>query len=354
MSAGARGTRTRSRPLVGFGGRTSGRTVKTKAAQSSDGVVETLDDLDFDILREVMVGDAPYLRSDRVSLQSLARAVGVHRSTVADRMAKWNRLGFLSEWTIDVDPAALGLVGAHVHFDSTAQPRERSLHLAALVEGVAGVLAFDQGYVGVIFMADSPGALTRTETLLARILEAERSSRIVDTAVDYPDSPPVRLSPIDAKLLNILLRDSRQTPAAVAKKAHVTVRTVERRLERLREAGVYYVRPNFHFARVPGVSFALLCFEYSKAARGMALRRILGTVTNQVGRQIEAPTRGLLVIHGSARELDDSASAVASIPGVHNVILRVLVGEIESPGFAPWLAERIERRSAASKGRIAK
>ena len=316
--------------------------------------MDTLDELDFDILREVMVGSGPYLRSDRVSLEATARAVGVHRSTVADRIAKWNRLGFLENWTIDVDPAALGLVGAHVHFDARAQPRDRALQVAALVEGVVGVLGFDQGCVGVIFMADSPAALTRTETLLARILESERSSRMVDTAVDYPDSPPVRLSPIDAKLLALLLRDSRQTPAVVAKKAHVTVRTVERRLERLRKAEVYYVRPNFHYARVPGVSFGLLCFEYSKAVRGTALPRILRVVTNQVGRQVEAPTRGMLVIHGSARELDDSAKAVASIPGVHDVILRVLVGEVESPGFEAWLSERIERKSGASKVAIPK
>ena len=134
--------------------------------------MDTLDELDFDILREVMVGSGPYLRSDRVSLEATARAVGVHRSTVADRIAKWNRLGFLENWTIDVDPAALGLVGAHVHFDARAQPRDRALQVAALVEGVVGVLLFDQGCVGVIFMADSPAALTRTETLLARILES--------------------------------------------------------------------------------------------------------------------------------------------------------------------------------------
>jgi DNA-binding Lrp family transcriptional regulator len=316
--------------------------------------MDTLDELDFDVLRELTVGSGAYLRSDRVSLEGMARAVGVHRSTVADRIAKWTRLGFLGDWTIDVDPAALGLVGAHTHFDSKAEPRERALQLAALVEGVEGVLAFDQGWVGVIFMADSPDALARTERLLARILEAERSSRIVDTAVDYPESLPIRLSPIDAKLLTVLMRDSRQTPAGVAKRAHVTVRTVERRLGRLRKAGVYYVRPVFHYARVPGVSFGLLCFEYSKGARGAALRQILRMVTNQVGRQVEAPTRGALVIYGSARELDDSARAVASIPGVHHVILRVLVGEVESPGFAPWLLERIDRRSRVSKVASAK
>src|SRR2546425_10398558 len=165
-------------------------------------------------------------------------------------------------------------------------------------------------------MADSPGALTRTETLLARILEAPRATRIVDTAVDYPDSLPVRLSPIDARLLTILLNDSRQTPAAVAKKADVTVRTVERRLGRLREAGVYFVRPNFHFGRVSGVSFGLLYFEYSKGKRAAALRAVLRALPNHVGRQVEAPTRGLLLIHGSAHELDEYARAAASVPGV--------------------------------------
>lgn len=316
--------------------------------------MDTLDELDLNILRELSVGSGEYLRSDRVSLGALARAVGVHRSTVADRMANWNRMGFLRDWTIDVDPAALGLVGAHVHFQSKAQPQQRALELAALVEGVEGVLAFDQGWVGVIFLAGSPDALTRTEKLLARILDAERSSRIVDTAVDYPDSPPVRLSPIDARILTVLLRDSRQTPAVVAKKAHVTVRTVERRLERLRKAGAYYVRPNFRFARVPRVSFGFLCFEYSKGARGPALRQVLRTVTNQVGRQVEAPTRGQLVIHGSARELDDTARVVASIPGVRNVVLRIFLGDVQSPGFPAWLSERIERSSRNSKGAIPK
>lgn len=316
--------------------------------------MDTLDGLDFDILREVMVGSGAYLRSDRVSLETMARAVGVHRSTVADRMAKWSRIGFLGDWTIDVDPAALGLVGAHVHFDSKAQPRERALELAALVEGVEGVLAFDQSCVGVIFMADSPDALKRSEMLLARILEAERSSRMVDTAADYPDSRTVRLSPIDAKLLTALLRDSRQTPAAVAKKAHVTVRTVERRLGRLRKAGVYYVRPVFHFGRIPGVSFGLLCFQYSKGKRSTALRQVLRTVTNHIGRQVEAPTRGMLLVHGSARELDDSARAAASVPGVHGVILRTFLGEVEAPGFPGWLTERIDRSSGASKVAITK
>jgi len=309
--------------------------------------METLDDLDFHILRELIVGSGAYLRNDRVSLEAVARAVGVHRSTVADRIAKWSRIGFLTEWTIDVDPGALGLVGAHVHFDSKAQDRERALQLVALVEGVTGVLEFDRGWVGVIFMADSPDALTRTEKLLSEILESDRIERMVDTVVDYPDSRPVSLSPLDAKLLTALIRDSRQTPTVLARKMHVTVRTVERRLGRLRRVGVHYIRPLFRFAGVSGVTFALLSFSYPAEKREAALQQILGRVTNLVLRQVEAPTRGMLGIYGSARELDASAKAVASVAGVTDVRLRILLGEMATPGFAAWMAERIVRESAA-------
>src|SRR5256712_9514625 len=280
-------------------------------------------------------------------MAAVGRVVGVQRSTVGDRIARWGRIGFLTDWTIDVVPGALGLVCAHDHFQSRAQVRERALQHVSLVEGVEGVLAFDQDWVGVIFMADSSEALTRTEKLLSEILEADRTARMVDTAVDYPESRLVPLSPLDGKLLTALIRDSRQTPTVLAKKLHVTVRTVERRLERLRKEEVHYIRPLVRFTGVRGVTFALLCFSYAAREREAALRTILERVTNQVERQVEAPTRGMLGTYGSARELDDSARAVASIPGVKDVRLRILLGEVDPPGFAAWLSERILRRAEA-------
>src|SRR3989442_13648 len=168
--------------------------------------MNALDQLDCRMRRELIVGTGSYLRSGRVRLEAVDRAVGVHRSTVADRIAKWARIGFLTDWTIDIDPGALGLVGALVHFHSRAQALQRALQLASLVEGVEGVLAFDQGWVGIIFMADSPGALNRTEKLLSEILEADRTTRMVDTAGDYPDSRLGPLSAPDGKLLTALIR----------------------------------------------------------------------------------------------------------------------------------------------------
>src|SRR2546427_10821862 len=144
-------------------------------------------------------------------MEAEARVVGINRFTVADRIAKWGRIGFLTDWTSDVDPGALGLVGAHVHFQSRAQVRERALQLVSLVEGVEGILAFDQGWVGIIFMADSPDALTRTEKLLSEILEADRTARMVDTAGGQPHPPPPSRSPPGPRASTPPLRPSPPT-----------------------------------------------------------------------------------------------------------------------------------------------
>src|SRR2546427_11372517 len=106
-------TRTPCGPVPRSPGRAGGPTVKNKLVHPLVAAMESLDDLDFHILRELIVGSGAYLRSDRVSMEAVARVVGVHRSTVADRIAKWGRIGFLTGWAIDVDPGAVGRVGAH-------------------------------------------------------------------------------------------------------------------------------------------------------------------------------------------------------------------------------------------------
>src|SRR3989475_13113005 len=163
-------------------------------------------------------------------MEAEARVVGINRFTVADRIAKWGRVGFLTDWTSDVEPGALGLVGAHVHFQSRAQVRERALQLVSLVEGVEGILAFDQGWVGIIFMADSPDALTRTEKLLSEILEADRTARMVDTAGGHPPPPPLSPFPPGGQPLTRPVPRPPNAPPRPPQESDVTPPTVDRRL----------------------------------------------------------------------------------------------------------------------------
>src|SRR2546428_8749395 len=83
-------------------------TVKNKLVNPLVAAMESLDNLDFQILRELIVGSGAYLRSDRVSLEAVARAVGVHPSTVADRPPRWGRMGVFSAHALATPPRARG------------------------------------------------------------------------------------------------------------------------------------------------------------------------------------------------------------------------------------------------------
>src|SRR3989442_11364205 len=95
-----------------------GLTVKNKLVNPLVAPMESLDELDFHLLRELIVGSGAYLRSDRVSLEAVGRAVGVHRSTVADRLPEGGRVRFFTEWSIRVAPGTLGPVGPPGPFPS--------------------------------------------------------------------------------------------------------------------------------------------------------------------------------------------------------------------------------------------
>src|SRR2546422_3599972 len=87
-----------------------GLTVKNKLVNPLVAPMESLDELDFHLLRELIVGSGAYLRSDRVSLEAVGRAVGVHRSTGADRREQGGRVGHLAGRTHRCIPGGQGPV----------------------------------------------------------------------------------------------------------------------------------------------------------------------------------------------------------------------------------------------------
>lgn len=310
--------------------------------------VETLDATDFHILRELWVGSGTYFRTDRVSLEEVARKVGVHRSTVAARLAKWQRTGFLERFSIDLDPCALGLVGANVQLHARARPLERALDVAAQVEGAQGIMVFDHGWVAVLLWADGPAALARTLSLLKGILEADEELPVANTALDFPDAKPVPLSATDVRLLLALREDARRTPADLAELTGVSVRTVERRLERMRAEEVFYVLPRVRLSEAPGMVVGFLRIGLPERGREAALRAVFAAVPNWVVRQAQTPRVARFAVFGrTLPELHATLDAVARVPGVEEVVLRLATGFREGAHFDAWLRERLERHARA-------
>lgn len=310
--------------------------------------VDAFDTTDFAILREMWAGPH-YFRVDRVSLDDIGRAVGLHRSTVATRLAKWARAGFLLGVTVDVDPTALGLVGAHVQFHACAADRDAALETALHVEGVANALVFDQAWIGFPVTADSPAALARIVALLTRILEADRIEEIANTHRDFPDAEPTPLNALDVALVAALREDGRLMPRQLAERTGAPLRTVERRLRRLRDRGVVYTLPRVAFDRAAGMVVGYLHFPLPEEGRDKVLHDALARVPDVLVRQTEAPGIARLLVYAQTpADLEARARAVAQTPGVGRATLRVFHGVRPSPTFNAWLLERLERHRAAS------
>jgi len=323
----------------------SGRSPFARAGPSPG--VDAFDATDFHILRELWVGSGTYFRTDRVSLEQVARKVGVHRSTVAARLAKWMRTGFLERFSIDLDPCALGLVGAHVHLRTRAKPFDRALALALQVEGVQAIMEFDQGWVAVLLWADTPDACDRTLALLRGIFEAGDQVGVANTAVDFPDAKPVPLTASDVRLLLALREDARRSPAELAALVGVSARTVERRLERMREEEVFYVLPRIRFEAATGMLHGYLRVALGGRAREATRRAVFEAVPDWVVRQAITPRVVRFAVFGrSLRDLQRMADAAAKVPGVDEAVLRLKVAFHEGAHFDAWLRERLERHAA--------
>jgi DNA-binding Lrp family transcriptional regulator len=313
--------------------------------------VDTFDELDFRVLRELMIGSGAFLRSDRVSLEAVARALGVHRSTVSARLAKWVAAGALAGFSIEIEPGALGLVTRYTQLHARAHDRERAVETALLVDGVRSIMLMDGGWVGILAYGDSHRALEQQSALCERLFDADERLVLADSEEDYPDTPRVEISRLDARLLAALLHDSRTSPSALAKTAGVAARTVERRLARLQKEGVYFVLPKFDPKGIRGMVMGLVSFrvppEGGAGVVADAYRRVPNPSFRQMGR-----TRAAIGLNApTLRELEAAGPAVAAIPGARDVRVRVLHEIRQSASFDAWLRERFERAAAASSRR---
>ena len=306
---------------------------------------EVFDELDFRVLREVWVGSGLFFRSDRVSLEQVARALGVHRSTVAARLAKWERNGALLGWSIELEPGAVGLVAAHVQFHARAADLRRAVEVAVLVEGVRSVATMDSDWVGVLLFADDAASLERTLDLLRALFQPSEELRVVDTHAMFPEVQPMPLRALDVRLLMALQEDARQSPARLAGRLGVAKRTVERRLAHLQAKGVYFVMPRIHPADLRGMVNGSVTFTLPEKGRTAVVRQVLAAAPEHFVRQLEGPVGMLGLYAPSNAALGKVVEGLRAVQGVSDVRLRFFQWMRLAPGFPAWLGTRLERRA---------
>jgi DNA-binding Lrp family transcriptional regulator len=306
-----------------------------------------VDELDMRILREVFTGEGDYLRAERVSADAVARAVGVHRKTVAARLKKMTDARFYLPARLDIEPSLFGLVGGKFFLDVPPEMRSAATREAIFhIEGTNGILGYADGWDVMMYAEDERSLASRVE-LAKHIARASRATWNVHSARDYPPPPKVKLTRLDLRLVAALMRDARAPFPRLAKALGVTARTLERRFERLRDEGAVFMLPGGD-GDATGVVFAYVSVGVPREARARdrAVGELLKLLPNHILRNLATLGRAHVFLYGrSLADLEAQAQLARKVPGVDDVEFHVMTGAWTNDAYADWVARVLERRA---------
>lgn len=306
-----------------------------------------VDETDFRILREVFQGDAESFRSDRVTIDSIAEKLKLHRNTVSARMKRLTETRVLLPASLEVEPALFGLVGALAFLELPRDRRADALREAAFsVDGVQTMFAFLDGMEVILYAESEPALLARIDEVRRAV--GSREARIdILTSRDYPAAEPLALTPLDARLLLALLDDARAPFPDVAKSLDVSAMTVKRRFERLARAGALYVYPGSG-AAIEGMVMGYVMVDVPDDARKEDVEKRLDDVLPDYWiRNAAAKSRVSLILF--AKSVEALAAQVDSARRVQHVAavdLHVITDIHFSARYRAWIADAILARVA--------
>ncbi len=209
-----------------------------------------MESLDLRLLRAQFLDQAYTIRGvfPRSSAVGLARATGASRITVSRRLARWRADGFWNGIVTYPNPDALG-----ARFQ--LQPlllqsgRDQSRVETAIREMLEPLLTFQmEGFYGALTLTEPPADAARRQ----RALEKVSGCHLVTPPFEIPfPASTLGLTPRDWRILRSLRRSTELDWARAADEAGITLRSLERRVDRLMRANAIFFQPLLDFRRLP-------------------------------------------------------------------------------------------------------
>jgi DNA-binding Lrp family transcriptional regulator len=304
-----------------------------------------MDSLDIRLLRAMFRGQVFNLQGvdPRLSIQYLARMVGTSRITAGRRLARWREEGFWKGVVAFPNPALLG-TSFQMQALVLEAARDRSRLESALERILEPVISFQtEDFYTPLLFSEPPARSERRQRELREI----GLSRILTPPLDVPFVPSdIKLGPRDWKIIQSLRRSPEPDWPSVAREVKITVRGLERRVDRLMAGGALFFFPELDFRRSPGtVATVGLLF-----GPGVDLNRMRTEVTRRYPDllaveqifpfEIFLPPGGSSKIAGafqfflpapSASSSDQLRRDFGAVPGVVDVIIGFPTQDIAPP-----------------------
>lgn len=293
-----------------------------------------IDAKDIVILRELVQGAAGRFPSEKISVDVVARAVGMHPNTVADRLKRIREAGWFLPMTVLPVPSVVGLSMGRFFVPMTMAQRTPE-RLAKVMEFPCFyVMDLLEGWEPTLFAADD-AELEANARQIVELLGGIEPEWTIRASRDWPAMPGIELDETDLAIFEALLADAHTPLDDLAGRLGIHPRTLRRRHDRLRDKGAFRINPHGTGAMTTGISMrqfqlTLPPAGVERAATEQAIDLLL---PNLFGRGNLVGSAWYVIYGDEPGELQAQVEKVAALSGVTLLNNRHLRRYIPNPDY---------------------
>src|SRR5579872_3655019 len=234
-----------------------------------------MDRFDVEIIREL--SQAQVTMPARVGLRSsyreMAKKIGISAGTVRNRVEKMYATGVLGGSSVYPNPTLLGLKGGSFAVD--VSPRLAKSEVLSSLKSISDILFihnFRGSLVGMLFLYKSESL----DEIIERFKAVSDAKAVFFSRVEFP---PCKLN-LDNFDLHLILQLSRgfRSYAQLSRSLDTSIRTIKRRLSRLKAEGAILSSPTLDYKAISGGAAAdlIVAYQHSKVETEKKILEIIG------------------------------------------------------------------------------
>ncbi len=301
-------------------------------------IMHHADDLDVRIIKE-LGGSNLSQWNVRESYSNIADRLGIDDETVRRRLKRAERLGSLPGWKMMVSPRVLDCRAVNVSL-RVKDERKKPGVISELIdlEGVIKILNFRGDGLLLTLYYNNDDSLKNKLNLIASVSDCPNP---IVWELAFPE-PTVRVTVPDWKIIESMLEDARKSLNGVSKSVGLSLRAVERRLNKLTEGYAVYLQGTPNFNKFAGLSCVFIVFCPDEKEK----RAVDHTIISKARRIELANTSSrhysiFVSFFDNLAESDDFAGWINGLDGVKSVGMGIMKDLVV---IQNWIRDEIIKR----------
>jgi len=275
----------------------------------------------------------------RESYSNIARKLGVDEETVRTRLNKARERGFLPAWRAIVNPLLLNCREAYLDVEMQDEDRkDEAILKIKIVNGVHSIVNFRGREIQVLTYYEDTDSLEKKVQQIEAICGSPRLALWLST---FP-RPQIEMKKLDWRILDMMREDAWRDLDDVAKRLGLSTRTVQRRLNAMKEEKAIYIHRPPNVDAVTGLMCSFLVF-FSDPDKKRAADKVIHSTFKRIGA-FDTSHEQFSMFRISCQnfaEADKVTKDLEAIDGAKDVRMRIIKEIIL---VEDWVESQIEKQ----------